>query len=160
MWAVPIYTDGSKAEDSTVGVGYYLSQGELGVRVGKVATVWDGEVSGLERGIEAAGNRDWKIIFFTDSKAAIQAPKKAGTTGKTRTRARARLASEITGRSDLYGSGNTLIGWVKSHIGIAVNEKADEMAKKGSKKEKGGDITEGGVQQRSREIKKAKRRVP
>ena len=56
--AIPIYTDGSMAEDGTVGGGYYLSQGKLGVRVGKVATVWDGEVVGLERGIIAAPNRD------------------------------------------------------------------------------------------------------
>ena len=32
--AIPIYTEGSRAEDGTVGGGYYLSQGKLGVRVG------------------------------------------------------------------------------------------------------------------------------
>ena len=51
MKAVPIYTDGSKAEDGTIGGEYYLSQGELRVRVGKVAIVWDGKVAGLKRGI-------------------------------------------------------------------------------------------------------------
>ena len=58
MKAVPIYTDGRNAEDGTVGGGYYLSQGELGVRVGKVAIVWEGEVAGLERGFQAVGNRE------------------------------------------------------------------------------------------------------
>ena len=56
--AIPIYTDGSRAEDGIVGGGYYLLQGKLGVRVGKVATVWDREVAGLEKGILAAANRD------------------------------------------------------------------------------------------------------
>ena len=128
--------------------------------MGKVATVWDGEVAGLERGILAAGNRESKIILLTDSKAAIQATKKAVKTGKARTRALASLANEIRERNDLYGLGNTLIGWVKSHIRIAGNERADEMAKKGSEKETGEEITEGGIRQRSREIRKAKRDVP
>ena len=70
---IPIYTDGIRVEDGTVGGGYYLSQGKLGVRVGKVATVWDGEVVGLERGIIAATNREWKILLLSDSKAAIEA---------------------------------------------------------------------------------------
>ena len=81
--------------------------------MGKVTTVWDSEVTGLERGIQAAGNREWKIILLTDSKAAVQATREAGKTGKVKTRALARLANEIRERNDLYGPGNTLIGWVK-----------------------------------------------
>ena len=66
--AVPIYTEGSQAEDGKLEGGYYLSEGELGVSVGKVATVWDGKVAGLERGIQVVGNREWKIILLIDSK--------------------------------------------------------------------------------------------
>ena len=46
--------------------GRVVVVGELGLRVGRVATVWDGEVAGLERGIQAAGSREWKIILLTD----------------------------------------------------------------------------------------------
>ena len=156
MDATLIYAHGSRAEDGTVGGGYYLSHGKLGVGVGKVATVWDGEIAGLEKGILAAANSDWKILLLSDSKAAIQAIKNAGVTGRARTQALARLGQEIKDRENSYGVDNTLIVWVKSHIGIKVNEEADEMAKFGSMKEKGGEITAGGIGQASKEKRKSK----
>ena len=113
--------------------------------MGKVATVWDREVAGLERGIIAATNRDWKILLLSDSKEAIQAIRNAGVSGKARTRALARLGKEIKDREKLYGVDNTLIAWVKSHIAIKGNQETNEMAKFGSMKEKGGEITEGGI---------------
>ena len=145
---LPIYTDGSRLESGIVGGGYYFKQGKLGIRVGPRATVWDGEIAGLERGAKAAGNRDWDILLLTDSRAAIQATKNAGTCRKAGTRALVALGSEISNWQALYGYGNVKIGWVKSHIGIAGNEEADAMAKMGSEKESGGEIIEGGIRQR------------
>ena len=80
--ATPIYTDGSRVDNSIVRGGYYQSQGKLGVRVGKVATVWDGDIVGLEKGILAAANREWKILLLSGSKAAIQAIMNAGVLGR------------------------------------------------------------------------------
>ena len=40
--ATHIYTHRSRAEDGTVGGGYYLLLGKLGIRVGNMAKVWDG----------------------------------------------------------------------------------------------------------------------
>ena len=143
-----------------VGGGYYFEQGKLGIRVGPMATVWDGEIVGLERGTRAAGNRDWDILLVTDSRAAIQATKNAGTRGKARTRALVALGNEISKRQALYSSGNVRIAWVKSHIGIAGNDEADAMAKVGAEKESGGEITEGGIRQRQKEIRKKIRETP
>ena len=50
-----------------------------------MATVWNGEIVGLERGTKAAGNRDLDILLLTDSRAAIQGTKNAGTREKART---------------------------------------------------------------------------
>ena len=61
---IPIYTDGSKSEEGVVGGGYHLQQGQLGVRVGTMATVWDGEITGMKMGLKAAGNTDNKVIFL------------------------------------------------------------------------------------------------
>ena len=74
----PIYTDGSRSEEGVVGGGYYLQQGQLGVRVGTMSTVWDGEITGMKLGLRAAGNTEEKVIILSDSKAAIQAVINAG----------------------------------------------------------------------------------
>ena len=74
----PIYTDGSQSDEVVVGGGYYLQQGQLGVRVGTMATVWDGEITGMKMGLKAAGNTNEKVIILSDSKAAIQAVINAG----------------------------------------------------------------------------------
>ena len=87
----PIYTDGSKSDGGVVGGGYYLQQGQLGVRVGTMATVWDGEITGMKMGLSAAGNAEEKVIILCDSKAAIQAVINAGRRGKARTRDLAHL---------------------------------------------------------------------
>ena len=56
-----------------VGGGYYLQQGQLGVQVGTMATVWDREITGTKMGLMAAGNTVDKVIILSNSKAAIQA---------------------------------------------------------------------------------------
>ena len=121
-----------------------------------IATVWDGEIAGLERGLRTAGDAD-QVLLLADSKAAIRAVVAAGETGKARTRALGALGGEIKRRKDLYGDRAVRLGWLKSHIGIAGNEGADEMAKLGATKESGGGITEGGVHQRLQAIRKENR---
>ena len=132
---LPIYTHASRLDSGIVGGGYYFEQGKLGIRVGPVAMVWNGEIAGLERGTKAAGNRDWDILLLTDLRGAIQGTKNTSTHGKVGTRALAVLGNEISKRQGLYGSGNVKIRWVKSHIGIAGNEEADAMAKMGAEKD-------------------------
>ena len=68
------------------------------------------------------------IMILADSQAAIAAIKKAGKTGKARTRDLAAIVKGIRARK-----GRTRLGWVKSHIGIEGNEQADHLAKKGTK---------------------------
>ena len=62
----PIYTDGSRSETGVVGEGYYLQQGQLGVRVGTMAKVLDGEITGMKMGLRAPGNTDNKVIILSD----------------------------------------------------------------------------------------------
>ena len=79
-----------------VGGGYYLQQGQLGIRIGKLATVWDGEIAGMERGLKAAANHEGKVIILSDSKAAIQATRNAGRWGKARTKNLCQLSATIS----------------------------------------------------------------
>ena len=81
----PVYTDGSMSDQGIVGGGFWHAQNSLGFKVGSQATVWNGEVAGLERGLVSSGEHP-KVILLSDSKAALQAVCKAGRTGKARTR--------------------------------------------------------------------------
>ena len=49
---------------------------------------------------------------------------------------------------------------MKSYIGIAGNEEADAMPKMGAETESGGEIPEGGIRQRQKEIRKKMRESP
>ena len=69
----------------------------LGFKVGSQATVWDGEVAGLERGLVSSGEHP-RVVLLSDSKAALQAVRKAGRTGKARTRRLGTLMTEIKRR--------------------------------------------------------------
>ena len=106
-------------------------QTEGHVGLGKVATVWDGEIAGMRRGIEAV-DRNRKVLVLSDSQTAIAAVKKAGRTGKARTRDLRKVVQEIRRRQDFLGPGAVRIGWVKAHVNIFGNEKADKQAKMGA----------------------------
>ena len=127
--------------------------------VGGTATVWDGEVAGMAEAVKTF-ERGERILLLADSRAAISAVKKAGRTGKARTRDLAKLLTTIGEREEEDGKGSVTLGWVKAHIGIHGNEMADRMAKKGA--EKGAEIlqvTEGGIQQKVKSWRKEERQV-
>ena len=119
-----------------------------------MATVWDGEITGMKMGLKAAGNTEAKAIILSDSKATIQAVINAVPCGKARTRDLAHLGQQIRNRQDLYGQDNVAVGCVKAHVGIEGNERVDEMANIGVAKEGREHVPEGGL----RQWEKAKRR--
>ena len=108
----------------------------------------------MKMGLRAAGNTDNKVIILSDSKAAIQAFINAGRRGEAWTKDQVQLGNDICNGQDQYGSDNVTVGWVKAHVGIEGNERADEMAKKGAAKEGRNHVTEGGL----RQWEKARRR--
>ena len=87
------------------------------------------------------------MIIRSDSKAAIQAVINAGRRGKARTKDLVQLGNEIHNRQSLYGPDNVTVGWVKAHVGIEGNERADEMPNMGLAKEGRNHVTEGGLWQ-------------
>jgi len=160
--ATVVFTDGSKGEDGRVGAGWYQEvrevKGMLGL--GKAATVWDGEVAGMKKALEKVG-RDRKILILSDSQVAIVAVKKAGETAKARTKDLQKIIQQIGRRQDNLGPDAVRFGWVKSHIGIAGKEKADEQAKVGTEDLYPNPpyITEGGLKQELKKRREAERRV-
>ena len=96
-----------------------------------------------------------EILVLADSQAAIAVVKKAGRTGRARSKDLADIIKIIRNRD-----GRTSLGWVKSHIGIEGNEQADVLAKKGTKwrlPSQRSSVTEGGVRQWVKQIRQVSR---
>lgn len=59
------------------------------------------------------------------------------------------MVSEVRRRQEVLGEGAVKLGWVKAHVGIPGNERADALAKEGAEKMESDElqITEGGLRQ-------------
>ncbi|KAF8416447.1 hypothetical protein EV426DRAFT_686075 [Tirmania nivea] len=146
-------TGGSKDEGGGVGGGCCSRRDETNVGLGMVAMVWDGEMAGIRGNLERAEG-DKEILILSDSQAAIMSLVKAGKRGRARTHDIKRIMSRLS-------SATTKIhfGWVKSHIGIEGNERADTLAKAGAQKRGVHIITEGGIRQWYKEMCRRERKV-
>jgi len=119
--------------------------------LGKLVTVWDGEVVGMQGRIQMVPE-DQKILVLSDSHAVTAAVQKAGKTGRARTRELKEVVEEVRKRQKNLRPDPIRFAWVKTHVGTRDNEKADQMAK--SRTELGDEdegmnkvITEGGLRQ-------------
>jgi len=122
-------------ENWGVGAGWWNQDKRkgYGIGLGKMATVWNGEVAGF-RGALTHAPKDRKLLILSDSQAAITAMKQAGRLGKARTSHLRWVVNEIGRRKRELGEDAVSLGWVKAHVGIHGNEKADELAKEGAEK--------------------------
>ena len=85
------------------------------------------------------------VLLLTDSRVAIQAVQKAGRMGVARTRGLAKVVSRLAAIDEEYGEGSAILGWVKAHVGISGNERADWQAKLAAEGRDGAAVTEGGI---------------
>ena len=155
-----IFTDGSRGEDGRTAGGWSKDTFEAGPRdggkyLGEGETVWDGEVAGMAEALEK-GPRDRGVLILADSVAAIRAVKKAGRTGKARTEELARVLREVQ-RRQLGGGSGVRFAWVKAHVGIPGNERADQQAKFHTRVVGLGVLTEGGIKQQLTARRKTER---
>jgi len=144
-----------------VGGGWYVEGGKklAGVTLGKLATVWDGEVCGVRGALEDAPSES-NILILSDSQAAIAAVKKAGRTGRARTRDLKVVMEEIKERQSRLGPNAVSFGWVKAHNELHGNEEADRLAKEATNLyPEEPQITEGGLKQVWKRKREEERRV-
>ena len=124
-----LFTDGSRRENGKTAGGWSKDTFEAGLRdggkyLGEGATVWGGEVVGMAEALEK-GPRDRGVLILADSMAAIQAIKKAGSSGKARCGELVRVLREVKKRQRARQRARqrVRIAWVKVHIGTPGNER-------------------------------------
>ena len=83
------------------------------------------------------------ILVLSDSTAALQTIKRAAYSGRGCYRDLVDVVDEV-GRRSLMGL-KMRFGWVKAHVGIDGNERADLMGKAGCRESLLPQVTEGGV---------------
>ena len=111
------------------------------VAAGNIATVWDRGVAGIRQALRMAPEVD--ILVLSDTTAALQADKRAARTGHGRSRDLVEVIDKVGRRSLMDLS--TGFGWVKAHVGLNGNERADLMAKAGCRESLLLQVTERGV---------------
>ena len=157
-----LYSNGSKNEEGKVGSGWVSHGGRIQGKegLGKLVTVWDGEVKAVAEAL-SAWDKSGKVIVLSDSQATIAAIKKAGKTGKARTGELRKLMRKIEEGRKAIGHNSVSLGWVKSHIGIKGNEEADKKAKLGADEEDPAFLVviEGGLKEAWKKMRKEERCV-
>ena len=131
-----VYTDGSKMEEQT-GAGFVIYKGSCELDAGRFrlpdgCTVFQAEVMAISRAAEALrakiSNGNVKYVkIFVDSQAAIMAVGNPKVTSLSVWQA----ILDLNELADLARS--VTIVWIPAHKGHVGNERADDLAKEGSK---------------------------
>lgn len=126
---IEVFTDGSKMDTGT-GSGVFVNSlsVEKFYKLGDENSVFQAEVLAISKAAEILINRDIRnksITIFVDSQAAIKAIASRQIKSKVVLDCRTLL-------NRLCDSNITTLSWVPGHSGHEGNEKADELARKGS----------------------------
>ena len=97
------------------------------------------------------------LLVLSDSKAALAAVRNAASMGVART-ADLRRVVNLVGEWALAGA-ELHFRWVKAHVGVQGNERADALAKAGCGKDGPACVTEGGVRALWKRLRSGERSV-
>lgn len=137
---VHVYTDGSAFKGTTnagCGVLIHFPDGqkqEISKACGHFCSNYAAELIGIEtatthllKSFQETPNQARDTVIFTDSLSALQAIDN----NPAEEREIITIASQINNMTAKYGI-RIIIQWIPSHIGLAGNEQADRLAKKGA----------------------------
>ena len=131
---IRIYTDGSAQDavrDGGAGVVILRNYGpnsECSVPTGKLSTNFRAEMQAILEAcklLEEEELQEARIVFFSDCKSVLQKLQKEAEDDLSQ--------NTIRGLEDLAKSNLVILQWIPAHCGIAGNERADILAKLGSR---------------------------
>jgi ribonuclease HI len=128
LW-LHVYTDGSATPGKGMaGAGVYCKKFENSWAAGKNASSYDGELKAIKVALEKVREHlDKNIVIMSDSKAAIQA-----IVSKEMVDCEVRECKVLLLRL-FCEAREVVLQWIPAHCEVYGNEKADYLAKKGSK---------------------------
>ena len=127
---IQVYTDGSLI-NKKAGCGVFIDYGNREYsgleHLGSCASVFQAEILAIDRAADALkSSSNQHIVFKSDSQAAIRA-----LTNKT---VKSSLVKECAHKlNELCSTNKVELQWIKAHVGLFPNEKADQLAKHGAK---------------------------
>ena len=126
-----IYTDGSRLSiESNAGAGVHSDLFSFYATLGPNTTHFDGEIEAIRISLEylvEICNQLQRVVILSDCASAIQAITRYGTPESMAIESCRYSLSLLRTRGV-----ETVLQWIPSHCGIFGNEKADELAKKGT----------------------------
>ena len=99
------------------------------------------------------------VLLLTDSRAAIQTVRKARKRGVARTRGLAEVVRRLAEIDEEHGGGSAVLAWVKAHVGISGNERANGQAKLAAEGRDGTTVTEGEIRAECKKRRRQERVV-
>ncbi|KAL0852573.1 hypothetical protein ABMA27_016991 [Loxostege sticticalis] len=123
-----IYTDGSKIEGK---VGAAVSIWDNGAEIvrkklvlERFCTVYQAEMLALSRAVQMVLRRGPRAVdLYSDSRSALEAVTRGNSTHPLAVQLRSDVAKIA------HKGGSLALHWIKAHVGLAGNERADELAK-------------------------------
>lgn len=126
-----IYTDGSRLSiESNAGAGVHSNLFSFYATLGPNTTHFDGEIEAIRISLKylvERSNQLQRVVILSDCTSAIQAITKYGIPESRAIESCRHSLSLLRARGV-----ETVLQWIPSHCGIYGNEKADELAKKGT----------------------------
>ncbi|XP_063544290.1 uncharacterized protein LOC134752526 [Cydia strobilella] len=122
-----VYTDGSKIQGKVGGAITWWSGGEerdsTSFRLADHCSVYQAEMMALYQATSMAKDKEHRTVIYCDSRSSLQAVADPNSLNPIAVKIRENLEEALTWGNPIE------LSWIKAHVGLEGNERADQLAK-------------------------------